>query len=105
MFIQKTEIRKELCFVNRQKLLHRFEFEHDLVFDEKIKSKATVQFSILVNQGNHLLPFINPALFSEFYLETTPIRRLKKSWTKMFMNLNCNPYDFMSEFLVLVYRG
>jgi hypothetical protein len=54
--VRQLEISQELPAVNRCQPLHRFEFHHDPVLDQEIRTEAFLDHHLMVFETDWLLP-------------------------------------------------
>jgi hypothetical protein len=50
---KQAQIGEQLLWMNRRKLLHRFQFDHNRIFNQHVDTKARIEPHSIIFKGNH----------------------------------------------------
>ncbi len=93
--------------MDREELLHCFQFKDQTIFENEVQSVAALQFHVLVDHRHRLLTLEVEASQGQLTRKTFFIRRLEQTRTEQAMYLDGCTDDLVSKLVVghVSYRG
>jgi hypothetical protein len=86
-----------LSIVDGQEALDRLEFQYDLILNDKVETKSTVQSLFLIDDRQCELTLKPQAGLPQLKAKTFLIDRFKQARPKVPMDLDCQSYDPFGE--------
>ncbi len=97
LYSAQLQVGNQLCLVQRDYFLHRFEFNDHLVIHEDINPVSNIEFYFVIDYRQTNLTQCLETSLTNLISQTSLIGRFQQSGTKSTMNFNCGSNNLRSK--------